>query len=231
MQRGKQLFNTAIGPEGRAGQLRASRRADVGHRLGHLLQLSSARADRHRDLDVRGRSAPGDLDGEHLRVRRRPSIVERRAGAARVASARAELVGGPRRGAGLRAEHPRGVRRRRSDPAGIPEGAAGLAQVPDLRPAANTGRKRRPRRHRDLSGSGRARADLSRAAATPLRARSAASSSRAPGCQNCHGGPNWTISTLDFTPPPAGRPRSSTRSSSGSSAASAPSIPACSPTA
>src|SRR5262249_24192231 len=23
------------------------------------------------------------------------------------------------------------------------------------------------------------------------------------GCQNCHGGPNWTISALDFTPPPA----------------------------
>jgi len=23
------------------------------------------------------------------------------------------------------------------------------------------------------------------------------------GCQNCHGGKNWTISTLDYTPPPA----------------------------
>src|SRR5262249_25299862 len=23
------------------------------------------------------------------------------------------------------------------------------------------------------------------------------------GCQNCHGGPKWTISTRDFTPPPA----------------------------
>ena len=25
----------------------------------------------------------------------------------------------------------------------------------------------------------------------------------AAGCQNCHGGPNWTISQLDYTPPPA----------------------------
>ena len=46
-------------------------RQDVRHRLGHVLQLSSERPHRHGDVDVRGRPAPGDLDGEHVRVRRR----------------------------------------------------------------------------------------------------------------------------------------------------------------
>ena len=98
---------------GHAGQLQASGRTDVGLRLGHLLQLPPERADRHRHLDVPGWPAPGDLDGEHLRRRRRGDR-QRRAAAARVASARAELVGGARRAAGFRAEHPRGLGRRRA---------------------------------------------------------------------------------------------------------------------
>ena len=57
---------------GHGRQLQASGRTDVGLRLGHLLQLPPAAAlTDTRDLDVRRRSAPGHLDGEHLRVRRR----------------------------------------------------------------------------------------------------------------------------------------------------------------
>ena len=70
VQRGKYLFNTAIGPEGSAAELGAAGGPDVGHRLGHLLQLPPERADRHGHVDVRRRSAAGHLDGEHVRVRR-----------------------------------------------------------------------------------------------------------------------------------------------------------------
>ena len=89
---------------------------------------------------------------------------------------------------------------------GIPEGAAGLTQVPDLVPVANSFRS----------------ADLDAIAtyiALGVRAPISPGSSNqgnkyghlkqgrelfeAAGCQNCHGGRNWTISSLDFTPPPS----------------------------
>ena len=71
VQRGKQLFNSAIGPEGALDNSKrpAGRMSDTG--WGTLLQLSSPRPHRHRDVDVRGWSAAGDLDGKHVRVRRR----------------------------------------------------------------------------------------------------------------------------------------------------------------
>ena len=70
VQRGKYLFNTAIGPEGTPAELGAPVGPDVRHRVGDLLQLPPERADRHGHVDVRRWSAAGDLDGEHVRVRR-----------------------------------------------------------------------------------------------------------------------------------------------------------------
>jgi CxxC motif-containing protein (DUF1111 family) len=83
--------------------------------------------------------------------------------------------------------------------AGIAEGAAGLAQVPDLTPIANTGRSA------DLDAIATYLALGVRAPISPVSSHSVGRGRRLfreAGCQNCHGGPNWTISALDFTPPP-----------------------------
>jgi hypothetical protein len=85
---------------------------------------------------------------------------------------------------------------------GIPEGVAGLGQVPDLVPVANTGR------NADLDAIATylavgVRAPISPVNSHTLRVRLGRVVFQAAGCQNCHGGRNWTISTLDYTPPPA----------------------------
>jgi YVTN family beta-propeller protein len=83
----------------------------------------------------------------------------------------------------------------------VPEGLAGLAQLPDLRPTANTGLSA------DLDAIATYLALGVRAPISPIPNRDfAAQIGRAifevQGCQNCHGGKNWTISALDYTPPP-----------------------------
>ncbi len=83
---------------------------------------------------------------------------------------------------------------------GIPEGAAGLAQVPDLVPIANS------LRSAELDAIATYLALGVRAPIPPVSAQTATSGRQlfqTAGCQNCHGGKNWTISILDFTPPPA----------------------------
>jgi hypothetical protein len=86
--------------------------------------------------------------------------------------------------------------------AGIPEGAAGAGQVNDLTPVANTGRSA------DLDAIATYLALGVRAPISPVSSHSVSAQwgrvvFAAAGCQNCHGGKNWTISTLDYTPPPA----------------------------
>jgi len=83
---------------------------------------------------------------------------------------------------------------------GVPEGTAGLGQVPDLVPVANTGRSA------DLDAIATYLAVGVRAPISPVSShvvRTGRQLFERAGCQNCHGGPNWTISALDFTPPPA----------------------------
>ncbi len=85
---------------------------------------------------------------------------------------------------------------------GIPEGTAGLAQVPDLTPTANS------KLSADLDAIATYLALGVRAPISPLSSNFASvKKGRAlfeeAGCQNCHGGRNWTISVLDYTPPPA----------------------------
>ena len=84
----------------------------------------------------------------------------------------------------------------------VPEGAAGLAQLPDLRPTANSGLSA------DLDAIATYLAVGVRAPISPVPSHNLGALIgrvvfTAQGCQNCHGGKNWTISTLDYTPPPA----------------------------
>jgi YVTN family beta-propeller protein len=84
----------------------------------------------------------------------------------------------------------------------VPEGVAGLAQLPDLLPTANSGL------NADLDAIATYLAVGVRAPISPIPtsdpdAQAGRVLFRQQGCQNCHGGKNWTISQLDFRPPPA----------------------------
>ena len=82
----------------------------------------------------------------------------------------------------------------------VPEGVAGLLQLPDLLPTANTGL------NADLDAIVTYLALGVRAPISPLRGKNVNKGRQlfaAAGCQSCHGGDNWTNSILDFTPPPA----------------------------
>src|SRR5262249_16332330 len=84
---------------------------------------------------------------------------------------------------------------------GLLEGVAGLAQIPDLLGTANTGRDP------DLDAIATYLALRVRAPLSPVSSESVKKGRalfEAAGCQNCHGGPNWTRSAIDFTPPPDG---------------------------
>jgi hypothetical protein len=90
------IYSTAPSAGRHGGELETSGRTHVGYGLGDLLQLSRARADRQRDLDVPGWAAASDLDGEHFPIREwqaAGSYSQRRPCAARFASAGAQLVG------------------------------------------------------------------------------------------------------------------------------------------
>ena len=83
----------------------------------------------------------------------------------------------------------------------VPEGTAGLAQLPDLRPTANSGLSA------DLDAIATYLALGVRAPISPVPSHNVGAQLgrvifEAQGCQNCHGGKNWTISALDYTPPP-----------------------------
>jgi hypothetical protein len=83
---------------------------------------------------------------------------------------------------------------------GILEGAAGLAQIPDLVGVANAGRDE------DLDAIATYIALGVRAPISPLSYWNVSDGRRlfaAAGCQSCHGGKDWTNSILDFRPPAA----------------------------
>ena len=84
----------------------------------------------------------------------------------------------------------------------VPEGVAGLAQLPDLRPTANGGLSA------DLDAIATYLALGVRAPISPLSSNSPGVKKgrqlfESAGCQSCHGGAQWTASILDFKPPPA----------------------------
>jgi len=201
--RGKQLFNTAIGPEGAAANsLRpAGRMSDFGWGTcyschvnglhdsvtwmfpdGPRQTISMENTFTHGDAIIR-RGAPA-LPDSHQRVLNWSAVRDEVQDFER--NIRAVSGGG-----GLIE--------------GIAEGVAGLAQIPDLVDVANTGRDA------DLDAIATYIALGVRAPISPLSYggdRGQAGNVRegrrlfaAAGCQSCHGGKDWTNSILDFRPP------------------------------
>ena len=83
--------------------------------------------------------------------------------------------------------------------AGVAEGTAGLALIPDLVGTANTGRDP------DLDAIATYLALGVRAPISPVSSgvvKKGRGLFETAGCANCHGGPNWTIDAIDVTPPP-----------------------------
>ena len=117
VQRGKVLFNSAIGPAGAADNSKrpAGRMSDFGWGTCYSCHVN-ALTDSVTWMFADGPRQAISMETTFTFGRR--GHRERRAPAARVASAGTQLVGRPRRGAGLHAEHPRGVRRGRANPAG-----------------------------------------------------------------------------------------------------------------
>jgi YVTN family beta-propeller protein len=198
VQRGKALFNSSIGPEGAAANSTrpAGRMADFGwgtcyscHPNGLTDTVTWMFADGPRQAISMESTFPF---GAASIVNGAPALPESHQRALNWSAVRDEVQDFERNiravsgGGGLIV--------------GIPEGAAGLAQVPDLTPVANTGRSA------DLDAIATYLALGVRAPISPVSSHSTIRGRRLfgeAGCQNCHGGPNWTISALDFTPPPA----------------------------
>jgi YVTN family beta-propeller protein len=198
--RGKQLFNTAIGPEGAAAnsQRPAGRMSDFGwgtcyscHPQGLTDSVTWMFADGPRQaISMEStfafaqaviRNGAPLLPLSHQRVLNWSAVRDEVQDFTR--NIRAVSGGG-----GLIED--------------IPEGVAGLGEVPDLVPLANSGRSA------DLDAIATYLALGVRAPIAPMRhdsstIRKGRELFETAGCQNCHGGSNWTISILDVTPPPA----------------------------
>jgi hypothetical protein len=199
-QRGKQLFNSAIGPEGALDNSKrpAGRMSDTGwgtcyscHPNGLTDTVTWMFADGPRQAI----SMESTFEfGAAKIVNGAPALPESHQRALNWSAVRDEVQDFSRNiravsgGGGL--------------VVGVPEGVAGLAQVPDLTPVANTGRSA------DLDSIATylalgVRAPISPVSSHGFRVREGRRLFEHAGCQNCHGGPNWTISSLDYTPPPA----------------------------
>jgi YVTN family beta-propeller protein len=200
VQRGKYLFNTAIGPEGAQDNSRrpAGRMSDTGwgscyscHPQALTDSVTWMFADGPRQtISMENTFTFGDaviLNGA-------PKLPDSHQRALNWSAVRDEVQDFERN---IRAVSGGGGLIRTP---GIPEGAAGLGQIPDLTPVANTGRDA------DLDAIATYLALGVRAPISPVDSQSARKGRELfeeAGCQNCHGGKNWTISILDFTPPPA----------------------------
>jgi YVTN family beta-propeller protein len=84
----------------------------------------------------------------------------------------------------------------------VPEGPAGLAQIPDLVGTANTDRNSELDAVASYVALG-IRAPIAPVSSHALTTQIGRLVFSIAGCQNCHGGRNWTISALDNTPPAA----------------------------
>jgi YVTN family beta-propeller protein len=199
-QRGKQLFNSAIGPEGALDNSRrpSGRMADTGWGTCyscHPNALTDTVTWMFADGPRQAISMESTFEfGAAKIVNGAPALPESHQRALNWSAVRDEVQDFSRNiravsgGGGL--------------VLGVQEGVAGLGQVPDLTPVANTGRSA------DLDAIATylalgVRAPISPVSSHGLRVREGRNLFEAAGCQNCHGGPNWTISSLDFTPPPA----------------------------
>jgi hypothetical protein len=198
VQRGKQLFNTAIGPVGTAtNSMRpAGRMSDTGwgtcyscHVNGLIDSVTWMFPDGPRQsISMENTFTFRDAVIQHGA----PALPESHQRALNWSAVRDEVQDFERN---IRAVSGGGGLIE-----GIPEGAAGLAQVPDLLVTANTGRDA------DLDAIATYIALGVRAPISPLRGENVSRGRQlfaAAGCQSCHGGEDWTNSIIDFTPPPA----------------------------
>ena len=196
VQRGKQLFNTAIGPVGAAANSMrpAGRMSDTGwgtcyscHVNGLVDSVTWMFPDGPRQsISMESTFTFGDAVIQHGA----PVLPESHQRALNWSAVRDEVQDFERNiravsgGGGLIED--------------IPEGAAGLAQVPDLLVTANTGRDE------DLDAIATYISLGIRAPISPRRGQNVARGRQlfaAAGCQSCHGGDDWTNSIIDTTPP------------------------------
>jgi YVTN family beta-propeller protein len=206
VQRGKYLFNTSIGPVGtQANTLRpAGLMSDFGWGTCyscHPQALTDSVTWMFADGPRQAISMESTFEfGAAVIVNGAPALPDSHQRALNWSAIRDEVQDFTRNvravsgGGGLIKTDANGV--------AVPEGAAGNAQLPDLVPTANTGLSA------DLDAIATYLAKGVRAPISPVRDQNFGAQVgrlifEAQGCQNCHGGKNWTISVLDYTPPPA----------------------------
>jgi YVTN family beta-propeller protein len=203
--RGKYLFNTAIGPEGgQPNSVRpAGRMSDTGWGTCYSCH-PNALTDTVTWMFADGPRQAISMESTFERgaakiVNGAPALPESHQRALNWSAVRDEVQDFTRNVRAVSGGG--GLIRADANGAPVPEGAAGLAQLPDLRPTANSGL------NGDLDAIATYLALGVRAPISPVPSRAIGSQiGRAvfelQGCQNCHGGRNWTISSLDYTPPP-----------------------------
>jgi YVTN family beta-propeller protein len=206
VQRGKYLFNTAIGPAGtQPNSVRPSgRMSDTGwgtcyscHPSGLTDSVTWMFADGPRQAI----SMESTFEfGAATIVNGAPLLPDSHQRALNWSAVRDEVQDFTRNVRAVSGGG--GLIRIDANGAAVPEGAAGLAQLPDLRPTANSGLSA------DLDAIATYLAVGVRAPISPIPNNNLGAFIgrlyfAAQGCQNCHGGKNWTTSALDYTPPPA----------------------------
>jgi len=198
-QRGKQLFNSSIGPEGAADNSRrpAGRMSDFGWGTCYSCH-PQALTD---TVTWMFPDAPRQAISMESTFEFKAAVIEN--GAPKLPDSHQRALNW----SAVRDETQDFTRNIRAVSGGgglvldIPEGVAGLAQVPDLVPTANSGRSV------DFDAIATYLAKGVRAPIAPRRSLVNVTIGRLvfefQGCHNCHGGKNWTISEIDYTPPPA----------------------------
>jgi YVTN family beta-propeller protein len=205
VQRGKYLFNTAIGPEGtQPNSVRPSgRMSDTGWGTCYSCH-PNALTDTVTWMFADGPRQAISMESTFERgaakiVNGAPALPDSHQRALNWSAVRDEVQDFTRNVRAVSGGG--GLIRIDANGAPVPEGAAGLAQLPDLRPTANSGL------NADLDAIATylalgVRAPISPIPSHVIGAQIGRAIFEVQGCQNCHGGRNWTISSLDYTPPP-----------------------------
>jgi YVTN family beta-propeller protein len=206
VQRGKYLFNTAIGPVGtQPNSLRpAGRMSDTGWGTCyscHPNALTDTVTWMFADGPRQAISMESTFEfGAAKIVNGAPALPDSHQRALNWSAVRDEVQDFTRNVRAVSGGG--GLIRIDANGAAVPEGPAGLAQLPDLRPTANSGLSA------DLDAIATYLAVGVRAPISPVPSHALGTLVgrvvfEVQGCHNCHGGKNWTISALDYTPPPA----------------------------
>jgi YVTN family beta-propeller protein len=210
VQRGKYLFNTAIGPVGTAdNSVRpAGLMSDTGWGSCYGCHPGGALADSVTWMFADGPRQTISMEstftfGQVVIQNGAPKLPESHQRALNWSAIRDEVQDFERN---IRAVSGGGGLIRQM---GVPEGTAGLAQVPDFLcgvapspPCATPNTGRDP----DLDAISTYLALGVRAPISPVSSgvvKKGRGLFETAGCASCHGGPNWTISQIDFAPPPA----------------------------